>query len=290
MIDPDQVPDDLGVNPRAELKALEQRARKRFGQHFLHDPGVPARIVRAARIQPGDPVVEIGPGLGILTGALLRAGADLTVVELDRDLAAHLRDRLPGLGIIEADAQKVNWSEVFPDGGVKVVANLPYNVGTHLVMQLLRLPATFRSVTVMLQQEVVQRLLAEPRTKAYGALSVEAQARAVGTFIMRVDPSRFVPPPKVTSAVIRLDLRDVADVGGVPPHRFDRVVRAAFSQRRKTLLNALGATFGRRQAQDALEAAGVDPGFRAERLSVAAFGQLAAAMVAASGGDDEEPG
>ncbi|MEN0064545.1 MAG: 16S rRNA (adenine(1518)-N(6)/adenine(1519)-N(6))-dimethyltransferase RsmA [Myxococcota bacterium] len=265
----------MGTHPKAELRALEQRARKRFGQHFLHDPGVPARIVRAARVVEGDKVVEIGPGLGILTGALLRAGADLTVVELDRDLAAYLRDRVPGLKVIEADAQKVDWDEVCAPG-TKVVANLPYNVGTHLVMQLLRRPDRFLSITVMLQQEVVQRLLAEPGTKAYGALSVEAQARSHGTFIMQVDPSRFVPPPKVTSAVVRLDLLDEPRFGEFDPKSFDRVVRAAFSQRRKTLHNALGASYTKPLALAALERARVDPRWRAERLTVEQFVRLAA--------------
>jgi len=275
VIDPSSVPADLGTDPRAELRALEQRARKRFGQHFLRDPSVPLRIVRAARVRPGDRVVEIGPGLGILTGALLRAGADLTVVELDRDLAAHLERRVPGLRVVCADAQKVDWSELC-EPGTRLVANLPYNVGTHLVMQLVRRPDRFASITVMLQQEVVQRLLAEPGTKAWGALSVEAGARARGTFIMRVDPHQFVPPPKVTSAVIRLDLLDEPRLGGVTAERFDRVVRAAFSQRRKTLLNSLGATFGRDRALAALEGAGLDPMLRAERLTVEQFGDLAA--------------
>ncbi|MEM6926313.1 MAG: 16S rRNA (adenine(1518)-N(6)/adenine(1519)-N(6))-dimethyltransferase RsmA [Myxococcota bacterium] len=277
MIDPERIPDDLGTDPRGELRALEQRARKRFGQHFLRDVSVPARIVRAARVKPGDRVVEIGPGLGILTGVLLRAGADLTVVELDRDLAAHLGERIPGLPIVCADAQKVDWAALCSPG-TKVVANLPYNVGTHLVMQLLRMPEVFASITVMLQQEVVQRLLAEPGTKAYGALTVEAAARAQGTFILRVDPGQFVPPPKVVSSVIRLDLREEPQFGGVAGDAFDRVVRAAFSQRRKTLLNSLGATFGRQRALAALEAAELDPQLRAERLSVEEFGRLAAQM------------
>jgi len=277
MIDRDTIPEDFGAEPRAALRGLEQRARKRFGQHFLNDPSVPTRIVRAARVQPGDRVVEIGPGLGILTGALLRAGADLTVVELDRDLAAYLEERLPGLAIVCADAQKVDWATIC-DPGTKVVANLPYNVGTHLVMQLLRRPEHFASITVMLQQEVVQRLLAEPGTKAYGALSVEATARARATFILRVDPHQFVPPPKVTSAVIRFDLLDEPRFGTQNPEAFDRTVRTAFSQRRKTLLNALGAGYGRPEAQAALEACGIDPQLRAERLTVEQFADLAARL------------
>ncbi len=274
---------DLGSDPRAELQALEQRARKRFGQHFLRDRGIVSRIVRAARLAPGDRVVEIGPGLGILTGALLEAEADLTVVELDRDLAAYLRERVPGLRVVEADAAKVDWTELCPGEGWKVVANLPYNVGTTVTMQLLRQPATFRSVTVMLQLEVVQRLCAEPGSKAYGALSVEAQVRARPTFVANVPPTVFHPRPKVHSAVVRLDTLPEPDTGGVPSGHFDRVVRAAFGQRRKTLLNALGARYGREVAGAALDAAGIDRQLRADRLDLAGFRSLARALIVTPG-------
>lgn len=272
--------EDLGTDPRAALRELEQRARKRFGQHFLRDTGVVQRIVRSARVRPGDPVVEIGPGLGILTGALLRAGADLTVVELDRDMAAYLASKVPDLRIIEADAAKVDWATVCEGGGHKVVANLPYNVGTTVTMQLVRRPETFASVTVMLQREVVHRMLADPGSKTYGALSVQVQVRSRPTFITTVDPSHFVPAPKVHSAVIRLDLLDEPDVGSVTPVQFDKVVRAAFAQRRKTLLNAVGAVYGREVAGAALSAASVDPGARADAIDVDAYRRLAGALYA----------
>jgi len=268
---------DLGLDPRGTLRALEQRARKRFGQHFLSDLGVVARIVRGARLAPGDRVVEIGPGLGILTGALLRAGADLQVVELDRDLAAYLREQVPSLIVHEADATQVDWAALFPGGEIKVVANLPYNVGTHLTMQLLRQPAVFRSVTVMLQLEVVQRLCADPGSKSYGALSIEAQARATPTFITAVDAQTFFPPPKVRSAVVRFDLFD-APRTGVDPDRFDRTVRAAFAHRRKTLLNALGATYGRERSQAALDEAGIEAGLRAAVVDLDGYRRLARAL------------
>lgn len=271
---------DLGTNPREALRELEQRARKRFGQHFLRDTGVVQRIVRAARVAPGDHVVEIGPGLGILTGALLNAGADLIVVELDRDLAAYLRSKVPDLRVVEADAVKVDWSELCDGERHKVVANLPYNVGTTVSMQLLRLPSLFSSVTVMLQKEVVQRMGAGPGSKTYGALSVQVQVRAATTFITQVEPGHFVPPPKVHSAVIRLDVFDEPQVGAVTPVQFDKVVRAAFSQRRKTLLNSVGATYGREQAREALADAGVDPGARADAIDVDAYRRLAAALYA----------
>jgi len=265
-------------DPRALLATLEQRARKRFGQHFLTDHGVVERIVRAARVAPGDRVVEIGPGLGILTTGLLEAGAALTAVELDRDLAAFLRERFPGLTLVEGDAERVDWPTLCPGSGWKVVANLPYNVGTHVTMDLLRRPATFTSVTVMLQREVVDRLCANPGTKAYGALSVEVQARADASVHLHVPPDRFHPRPKVDSAVVRLDLRVAPEVVGVPLEHLDTVVRAAFAYRRKTLLNSLAARFGRDETARALGVAGIAPTLRAERLDLAAFGALARAF------------
>jgi 16S rRNA (adenine1518-N6/adenine1519-N6)-dimethyltransferase len=276
MIDP--------ARPREVLAALEQRARRRFGQHFLTDRGVVDRIVRGARVTPGDKVVEIGPGLGILTAALVEAGAELTAVELDRDLAEHVRTTFPTVRLVEADAMKVDWVELCPGSDHKVVANLPYNVGTSLTMQLVRLPATFRSITVMLQLEVVQRLCAEPGSKTYGALSVELQARARPVFIVKVGPEHFHPPPKVESAVVRLEPYEQPRLGGLDPGRFDAVVRAAFSQRRKTVANALGARFGRDAAVAALEQAGIPTQRRAEQLGLDEFVAVATALIGSPSG------
>ena len=254
------------------------RARKRFGQHFLTDEGVVTRIVRAARISPGDRMVEIGPGHGILTRALLDAGADLTAIELDRDLVAPLRERFPALRLVEADALAVDWPTLCPGSGWKVVSNLPYNVGTHVTMALLREPATFTSVTVMLQKEVVDRLCAEPGAHAYGALTVEARARAIPSFQLRVGPEKFRPRPKVDGAVVRFDLLPSPDTGGVDPDAFDSIVRVAFAYRRKMLLNALGASYGRERSTAALAAAAIDPSIRAERLTLGDFQRLARAL------------
>ena len=217
-------------DPRALLDRLETTARKRFGQHFLTQTGIVDRMVRGARVQPGDPVIEIGPGLGILTRALLRAGAQVTAIELDRDLAAFLREELPEITLIEGDAAKVDWPALVQPG-TKVVANLPYNVGTTVVMQLLRTRGLFESVTVMLQKEVVDRLMAEPGTRAYGALTVETAALARPVYIMTIEPGAFHPPPKVRSSVLRLDLHpDGPHYGSVEPAFFDKVVRASFSR------------------------------------------------------------
>ena len=246
--------------PKQILRELEQRARRRFGQHFLTDRGVVRRMVGGARLDPGDRVVEIGPGLGILTEALLQESIELTAVELDRDLAAYVRLRFPEVNLIEGDAAKVDWSTATPGSGWKVVANLPYNVGTTVVMQLIRRPQTFRSVTVMLQLEVVQRMMAQPGTKAYGSLSLHVQARALPRFVLKLPPGAFHPPPKVDSAVIHLDTHDVSPTGSASPERFDSVVRAAFAHRRKTLRNSLAASWGREVTEQALTDAGIDGG------------------------------
>jgi 16S rRNA (adenine1518-N6/adenine1519-N6)-dimethyltransferase len=267
-------------DPRAVLASLEQRARRRFGQHFLTDRAVVDRIVRGARVAPGDRVVEIGPGLGILTEALVQAGAEVTAIELDRDLAAHVERTFPTVRLLQADALKVDWDEICPGSGHKVVANLPYNVGTTLTMQLVRRPDRFGSITVMLQREVVDRICAEPGSRTYGALSVELQARARPTFVALVPPDRFHPRPKVDSSVVRLDLYDVPDVGPAGPAGFDSVVRAGFGQRRKALANALGGRYGRERAREAVEAAGLPPLVRAEALDLGAFQRLSAILAA----------
>ncbi len=263
--------------PRAILRELEQRARRRFGQHFLTDAGVVRRMVGGARVSEGDRVVEIGPGLGILTEQLLSEGVDLTAVELDRDLAAYIRERFPQVRLIEGDAAKVDWAEVTPGSGWKVVANLPYNVGTTVVMQLVRRPETFASVTVMLQLEVVQRLMAEPGSKSFGALSIQAQARARPRFVLKLPPGAFHPPPKVDSAVIHFDVYETPATGSCPADHFDKVVRAAFSHRRKTLRNSLAASWGRERADRSLAAAGLDAGMRPEQVDLAGYVGLAEA-------------
>lgn len=267
---------------RTLLKQLETRARKRFGQHFLVKPEIVQRIVRGARVREGDRVVEIGPGLGVLTRELLANGARVLAVELDRDLAAFIRETLPEVELIETDAARVDWHATV-EPGAKVVANLPYNVGTKVLMQMLRTGdagvPVFQSVTVMLQKEVVDRLMAAPGTRKYGALTVEAQARASAVFVLSVEPDSFHPPPKVRSSVVRMDVRpEGPQTGGVEPAAFDRVVHAAFSQRRKTLVNSLSSLYGKDRARAAVAEAELDPGIRAERLSLAAFRALAGAL------------
>lgn len=275
---------DVG-DPRTVLRHLEGRARRRFGQHFLARPDLVDRMVAAAGVSEGDEVVEIGPGLGILTRALLAAGARLTCVEIDRDLAGWIREAFPAAALVEADATRLDWSTVVSGPGASLVANLPYNVGTGLLMDVLRQPGRFARATVMLQAEVVERLVATPRTKAYGALSVQAQARARLLAVVAVPPSAFLPPPKVRSLVVRADLYDTPRTGGIAPADFDRLVQAAFSHRRKTLRNALAGFVGRDRLPAVLERAGIDGGLRAEALDLDAFGALARAVFAPSDPD-----
>jgi 16S rRNA (adenine1518-N6/adenine1519-N6)-dimethyltransferase len=263
-------------HPRDILRGLEQRARRRFGQHFLWRQDVVRRIVGGARVKEGDQVLEVGPGLGILTRALLEAGAEVTAVEVDRDLASYIRETFPAVVVVVGDALKLDLGEVCQGAGWKVVSNLPYNIGTPLVLGLVRHPATFASLTVMLQKEVADRLLASPGTKAYGALTVQVGARARVRFVTRVPPSAFHPRPKVDSGVVRLELLPEPEVGPAGAEAFDRVVRAAFSQRRKTIANSLGAQYGKGRSVEALGKAGIEASIRAERLDAAAFGRIAA--------------
>ena len=265
--------------------ARAHRAKKRFGQNFLHDPGVIARILRAIDIQPGDRLVEIGPGLGALTVPLLAAAKSLTVVELDRDVIPHLRTATrhdPALTVIEADALTVDFAALAPppgEGRLRLVGNLPYNISTPLIFHLLK--AATRGVVAdmhfMLQKEVVDRLCASPDTDAYGRLTVAVAARAACQRVLTVGPGAFRPAPKVDSAVVRITPRPPAyEIGdGVA---FDRVVTGAFSQRRKTLSNALKGTL----AAAEIVAAGIDPGRRAETLAPADFARLAARLSGSS--------
>jgi len=208
-------------------------ARKRFGQHFLHDAGVIRRIVEAIAPAPQDVLVEIGPGEGALTRPLLARTRHLEVVEIDRDLAAALA--ADGVKVHVADALKFDFG-VFPQG-VRIVGNLPYNISTPLLFHLLRYADRVRDLHFMLQLEVVERMVAQPSTPEYGRLSVMLQTRYRMEKLFRVAPGAFRPPPKVESAVVRLV--PLAAPLGCDERVFEKVVREAFSARRKTLRNAL---------------------------------------------------
>jgi len=270
-------------HPAHLLRQLQHgHARKRFGQHRLAREGVLRRIVDSAGVGPGDRVVEIGPGLGGLTECLLDAGCEVLAVELDRDLAEFLRDRLgdrPGFSLLEQDAMTVDWPEVLPGVGWSCVANLPYNVGTPLVTGLLRHPGRVRQLVVMLQKEVADRMVAPAGDRKRGSLSVYCESRATGRVVVKVPPGAFLPPPKVASAVIQLTLRDAPATGGLDPDDFEDVVQAAFKAPRKTLRRTLGDRFGRARALAALEQAGVDGGARPATLDLDAWARVARGLV-----------
>jgi len=261
------------MNTMNEQGEREHRARKRFGQHFLHDPGVVARIVRAIAPQAGDTVVEIGPGLGALTAPLLAAAGALTVIELDRDLIPHLRAACggnPALTVIQADALRVNYTQLAAGRRLRLAGNLPYNISTPLLFHLLGHAAAIQDMTFMLQKEVVRRICAVPDTADYGRLTVTVAARAGSAELFTVGPGAFQPPPQVDSAVVRITPRPAP----FPIHdlaRYDRLVTLAFGQRRKTLGNALRGAM----TPAAFAAARIDPRARGETLSPEQFARLA---------------
>jgi len=253
---------------------MEHRARKRFGQHFLHDRQVVQRILDAFNPQPGEIVVEIGPGLGALTRPLLERIAHLHVVEFDRDLVARLRDAFPPerLTIHEADALKFDFYRLVPAGGrLRVIGNLPYNISTPLLFHLLDQQAVIQDMLFMLQKEVVERMAARPGGKDYGRLSVMLQSRLRVEKLFDVRPGAFTPPPRVDSSIVRLVPPPVPPVAIASPPDFARCVQAAFAHRRKTLRNNLKGLI----ASERIAACGIDPDRRAETLSLEEFAALA---------------
>lgn len=253
--------------------------RKRFGQHFLTDPGVIDAIVSSIGPRAGDALVEIGPGLGALTEPLAERCDRLTVIELDRDLAARLRRR-PALEVIEADVLSVDFGALAERRGapLRVVGNLPYNVSTPILFHLLRWADRIEDEHLMLQKEVVQRMVAGPATKAYGRLSVMLQWRYDIETVLEVPPQAFDPPPKVESAVVRLQPFPHPAPLEVP--RLSELVAVAFSQRRKLLRHTLG-----RWLESRGYAGSFDLQRRAEEVPVAEF----IALLGALGPAREEP-
>jgi len=253
---------------------MSHQPRKRFGQHFLHDPGVIRRIVAAIGPQPGDRLVEIGPGEGAITFELLRAVGRLDAVELDRDLVEPLRERSRGIGelvVHGADALRFDFCALATGGAkVRLVGNLPYNISTPLLFHLLDQSHCIRDMHFMLQKEVVERMAAGPGGKDYGRLSVMLQARCTVIPLFAIGPGAFRPPPKVDSAIVRLvplaQPPDIADQAV-----FARLVAAAFAQRRKTLRNGLKGLL----SAEAIAGLGIDPGARAEQLALDDFVRLA---------------
>ncbi|NBD95589.1 MAG: 16S rRNA (adenine(1518)-N(6)/adenine(1519)-N(6))-dimethyltransferase RsmA [Gammaproteobacteria bacterium] len=249
------------------------RPRKRFGQHFLHDAGVVGRLVSAIRPAAQDHLIEIGPGEGVLTGPLLESGARVTAIELDRDLAAALPERLgfpERLEVIQADVLGVDLAAV-AGGRVRVVGNLPYNISTPIMFHLFAWRDVITDMHFMLQKEVVDRMVAGPGSKQYGRLSVMASFHCRMERLFTVPPGAFRPPPKVDSAIIRMVPKALDDDTLARLPQLEEVVRRAFGQRRKTLRNALRGLLDENQ----IEAAGIDPMARAETVSLDGFLSLA---------------
>lgn len=247
--------------------------RKRFGQHFLHDAGVLQRIVAAVDPKPGDHIVEIGPGPGALTARLLEHLQPIDAVEIDRDLAAALRERWPQqLNLHVGDALRFDFSALAAarGGGLRVVGNLPYNISTPLLFHLLAHRAHLIDLTVMLQKEVIDRMVAAPGTRDYGRLGVMLAPWFDITRLFDVGPGAFRPPPRVWSAVAHLSVLQQPRFA-VPP-AYALVVAQAFSQRRKTLRNSLRNLV----SAEAIGSSGIDPGARPETLTPQQFATLAA--------------
>jgi 16S rRNA (adenine1518-N6/adenine1519-N6)-dimethyltransferase len=255
-------------------------ASKALGQNFLLDEQLLARIAAIPGDLSGQPVLEVGPGPGGLTRALLRAGAIVTAIEMDRrclPALAELGEAFPGrLEVIEGDAMKLDHGAIMQRERFHVVSNLPYNVGTALFVRWLGgadWPPQWASLTLMFQREVAERIVSQPGTSAYGRLAVLAQWRSAAALALKVHRSAFTPPPKVMSAVVQVT--PGAAPLGVAARDLERLTEAAFGQRRKMLRQSLKGVEG---ALDALDAIAIDPTRRAETLSVAEFVALAQAL------------
>lgn len=248
------------------------RARKRFGQNFLHDRHWIERIAKAVNATEGDDIVEIGPGQAALTRELIAGAGKVRAVEIDRDLAAWLKETFPeSLSLIEADALTLDWTQVAKNDNLRVVGNLPYNISSPLLFKLLEAADHVKDQHFMLQKEVVDRMVAQHGSKTYGRLSVMLQWRYRMQKLFDVPPGAFNPPPKVMSSVVRMIPKVKEEVPSVDFELFSSVVANAFSQRRKTIRNALSALL----SAEEIAACDVDPGARAEALPLDAFVRLA---------------
>ncbi len=254
---------------------LGHQAKKRFGQNFLHDQSVIGRIIDTINPEKEDNLVEIGPGLGALTEPVIERAGKLTVVELDRDLAHRLRHHpfiAPYITIYEADALQFNFAQLATaDNPLRVFGNLPYNISTPLIFHLLTFNEKIKDMHFMLQKEVVQRMGAEPNSKAYGRLSIMTQYQCQVLPVMEIGPEAFNPPPKVDSAIVRLIPYQTIDNPVKDINALNTVCLTAFNQRRKTLRNSFKKIISAEQ----LTALGIDPSLRAENLAVSDYIQLA---------------
>ena len=253
---------------------MQHRARKRFGQNFLEDSRVIQRIVDTIAPRPGELILEIGPGQAALTSLLATTGVELHLLEIDRDLAAGLEQRFHDSKNVQVhcgDALQMDLSEISSKRSFRLVGNLPYNISTPLLFHVLRWRDLVIDMHFMLQQEVVNRMAAQPGGKTWGRLSIMCQYYCEVTPLFTVPPEAFRPAPKVQSAVVRLVPHAAPPVQVSDMPRFERLVAQAFSMRRKTLRNSLRGLLD----VESIVAAGIDPGLRPEALDLAQFAALA---------------
>jgi 16S rRNA (adenine1518-N6/adenine1519-N6)-dimethyltransferase len=248
-------------------------AKKRLGQNFLFDPSILGRIIRAARLSPDDTVVEIGPGTGRMTAMLAECVKKVIAIELDRDLSEKLTEELSGYGnidVVRGDALTFPYETL---GEFKVVANIPYYITTPILFKLLEYRDRLRSITVTIQKEVAERVAAKPGGKEYGVLSLMIQYYGKPHLEFTIPAGAFRPVPKVDSAVVHIEISGKPSVPVKDEKLFFRVIKTAFSQRRKTLLNSLKPFGG--NIKEKLILAGIEPGRRPETLSIEEFARLA---------------
>ena len=265
-------------------KRFDIKMSKKLGQNFLIKRGIVDEIVHAAELTPGEPVLEVGPGIGTLTQGLAQSGADVTAIELDRRLLDVLDTTLAfydNVRIVHGDVLKLDVPTIMNHKPFKVVANLPYYITTPIIMSLLESKLPIERLVVMVQKEVALRMVAKPGTKDYGALSVAVQYYTEPDIILDVPPKSFLPAPAVTSSVIRCVLRDKPPVDVIDEKLFFRVVKAGFAQRRKTFANTMKTTgLSKDRIEELLAKANIDGQRRGETFTLQEFADVANAWAA----------
>lgn len=265
-------------------KRFDIKMSKKLGQNFLIKRGIVDEIVHAAELTPGEPVLEVGPGIGTLTQGLVQSGADVTAIELDRRLLEVLDTTLASydnVRIVHGDVLKLDVPTIMNHKPFKVVANLPYYITTPIIMSLLESKLPIERLVVMVQKEVALRMVAKPGTKDYGALSVAVQYYTEPDIVLDVPPKSFLPAPAVTSSVIRCVLRDKPPVDVIDEKLFFRVVKAGFAQRRKTFANTMKTTgLSKDRIEELLAKANIDGQRRGETFTLQEFADVANAWAA----------
>ena len=265
-------------------KRFDIKMSKKLGQNFLIKRGIVDEIVHAAELTPGEPVLEVGPGIGTLTQGLAQSGADVTAIELDRRLLEVLDTTLASydnVRIVHGDVLKLDVPTIMNHKPFKVVANLPYYITTPIIMSLLESKLPIERLVVMVQKEVALRMVAKPGTKDYGALSVAVQYYTEPDIVLDVPPKSFLPAPAVTSSVIRCVLRDKPPVDVIDEKLFFRVVKAGFAQRRKTFANTMKTTgLSNDRIEELLAKANIDGQRRGETFTLQEFADVANAWAA----------